>query len=134
MSTSAGSSSGINSSTSTQRHQSIASERRALIREARNRKKQRLAWFQGRSGTILRTQHKNHVRSLLNVRQSCQLCNLNNVHGNSGVKTYVLCWTCHVPLSNTPKQHRRTSCWDEWHSVPELFQRTSIRPTPRLKR
>ena len=104
--------------------------RRDLIAEAIRRKKRKLTYFNGPCGTLLRTQVPNHIRALLTKEMWCGLCNVNNSCNVGSKKTNVKCRTCGVPLCNEP-HFWRSSCWVEWHSNHDLFQRVNCRPQPR---
>ena len=106
--------------------------RRELIAESRCRKKRKLAYFNGPRGSLLRTQVPYHIRMLLPKDTRCGLCNVNSSRNFGCKKTNVKCRTCDVPLCNEP-HFWRTSCWVEWHSTPDLFQRVNHLPQPRRR-
>ena len=109
--------------------QVTADEKNSLISECRNVKRSKLKWFQGDRGTSLRLRVRPHVRCRTPKCTRCALSNINNCFNNGSIKTYLKCTTCSVHLSNDPRQYR-ISCWDEWHSSTQSYQRTNIQPSP----
>ena len=70
--------------------------RAELTLEARNRQRERLAWFKSEHGTYLRTIIKNHVHQRTPKETKCALCNINNQRNIGSKKTNIKCRTCDV--------------------------------------
>ena len=103
-----------------------------LIKECRNRKKQYLGRFQNGRGVKFRTKVPKHKSYRAHKRGRCAICNLNNSHNKSGVKPATKRETCGVYLCLVLR-NRFVSCWDEWHSSADIFQRINFMPALRSK-
>ncbi len=59
--------------------------------EARELKMQKLKWFRGPKGRLLRTKVRPHVQTEQSNRTRCGLCNVKNSNNVGRIKTFVLC-------------------------------------------